>query len=907
MENEFSEDSFTVLNKKNRNILYRTDDLNANELTLSFINLSQDDVTFVDGAVPSFLVFNMQFLKYDAVDPVKDFKFDLPSEWEAVLEAGKKWAEWKLVCKTKVVVNPGKSISFKIKNILCKTFKPGYLYIRANKVPGYLDINPSIGKELMIMDPDVTKDKLPIEAGYTDVIHPINNQTGRPCGRVLSESPIYLSTNREALPIYLTYDPFAQIKNGFRLILTTDEKIVIPEVKEETRKPAIRIFFLLGDYPYQVTNQSNGNDIEVNPAQVGWKVKHDDDAPFWECFPAPQTIEAFTTFSFDIGRIVTQVNAVEGVSLLYVQVNNFGEFADNVYKIQMIKKVANTPTISLLKDKAKIAVGENVKLSWNTSLANKLEIAYNVRDNRQIILSTAPRAGEQKIELTQCTPQDLAIRPTEVITTFVATAYGAGGTPATTSVTIDVTQRKANIRSFKAVPAFIPKGVKTKVMLSWDVADASQIRLYKGEVEINIGQNTGLEIETDSVVEYTLFARSYSDELRDTTQKLKVYTFENDYNSYIKLPFLADKEGERPRTLITTNDFSTNLFAHSGQGEMYMLTVGQYKQLSNTFKLHTNSFAFEHETQRLCYQAGDGKAAISVYPLKENQINISHDIPNAANSPVTMRFSPDGKKLYISYLGLNSTVQMATYFEWEAKGPLLKWMSTNAPLFESKSVLIGFSKQNTKVFYLAYEQKTIRFADYQAAGRISFTEADLPYSKAFLLINANTSENKIYVAFERQKTIVSLIAGEPYQTIDIGAQPFDMVLSPDEKKLYVACIRENKVIVVDTVSRKVEKEYLSIVTPSCLALSKNGELLFVGNHRELGLTIINLGSGVVYGPIPNEHKASGNPISISVLEDEKSYIAYLTKECYSEQTLYPEVDEIRKNSWHGMNYIKIYK
>jgi hypothetical protein len=928
MAKVFNEKSFIVVNKNGKNDLFRTDDPNVNQLTLSFENISTEDVTFKGGEKPSVIQFNMGFLKKDNDDPVKDFTFNLPEGWERSLHINpkRKYAEWKLTPKNDVVVAPGQKLSFEIKNIICKRFDPGYFSIKTTDIPGYEDVEPPMIKGITIKDLDKTKDRLPIVAGFTDPIHPINNQTGLPCNKIKNGRTQEITPNREAIPVYINYDPFAKIKNGFKLILTAEDNIVIPEVADETRKPTIRVMFMFGSYPYEVTTQSKGNDIEINANQTKWIVKHNDDDPFWELIPEPQTIKEFTTFSFNVRGIVTPEQALQGVSLIYVQVNNFGAYADDVYRYQLEKKAVVKPSmISLQRNSETITIGENLKLSWDSSLANKVEITYNTRDRERVVLSTAPGQGEHKIELTQCEFEALPVSPTAVVTTFEATAYGPNGSKSSLSVTANVKQRTAEIVSFTATPNVIKKGETTKVTFAWDVRDASQLKLFKGDVKLDISKK---EIELNGPGEYKLVARSYGDELPSVSKTLKIYAYDN--QTTIPLPFYGDKKGEKPRSLLHPFHKDESLLAHCGQDVAYVINT-KNKQKAATIYTKRDSFDFDPELPSAVtiYNTGNEPKHHGIC----NRFNVGvfppfYRLPDSEDEAMPMRFSPDKKKLFVTYKSKSLTgeieseinanahedsgLQRATYFKRAQNEKLLKLEpGLMNEVITDGTTFIGFDENDSSVFFISSNDKHIRWANYNGEGQISFTNVDLKYDKTILMIEPKprSAKHKMYLASEGQNFITVFLTDKKCldeKLIDVGGQPFDMVLSNDEKTLYVACIKENKVVVVNTEDGSSKTVYASIDTPSCLTLSSDEELLFVGSHRTRTLTAINLKLGTVGTPVPTG-AATGNPMVTTIIETKECYNVYVTKECYSERTRWNTTDVITPNTQLNMSVISIYK
>ncbi len=921
MANTFSQTNFAVVNKDGKDVLYYTDNRSYNELTLSFINTSQVDITLKGGE--STFEFNMAFLRDGDNDPVKSFEFGPSEYFEPIRLVDKKWMVWKLLCKKDLVVPAGKNISFTIKNIVLIHYRPGNFYLTARGVPTYEDIEEDAPMAYGLAVQDLAskeKPQLPVSFSYMDVIHPINYQTGQPCTLVKdSEKELF---NDEALPIYVTYDPAAKIKNGFKLVMTTDKDIVIPDVQEGIKKPTIRIMFLFGGYPYQITTAQIGNGIEIDRNQLDWKVNHNEDYPFWECVPLPQTIKANTSFSFSVNGLVTPLNAALGFSIMYVQVNNFGDFADEVRRFTLVKKVADPRIIRFEKDKARITIGENIKLSWDSRLANRLEITYMVRDRLNVVLSTAPKPGEHQIGLTQCEFIALPVPPTEVLTAIIMTAYGPKDTKVSLTVTVDVTQRMAEIRSFKAKPNVIEKGVKTMVTFEWDVQDASQLRIFKGDKELfDVSKTTSKQIEIEDVGEYKLVARSYGDELSDATKMLKLYSLEN--KSTLTLPFSSDKLGDRPKTLPFFNQNEKLLLVHCGQYELYIISIETNKILK-VLHAKNDSFALHPQKPSVAYsQVGKNLPyGVFVYTLGDGDKQGQRYLPmNASAVPMQVRFSPDGKKLYVSYMyGYTMTegykeIQCAWYYHCGDDYPKLRAEVAYTVLDGGRGAMIAISEYNGTVYFIPPGANRIAVDNYKNESKISLISKYLPFDKISVLIEPKpaSTQNKAYAAFENQETIIVLTnditgynSNQNYEKIDVGAQPFNMVLSADEKTLYVACIRENKVIVIDTVAKTIAATYTDIDTPSCLAISENGDFLFIGNHRGRTLTVISLKTRVVNLPLSTGSQA-GNPMVLTLFEDSTRYTIHVTKESYSQRTKWTDADIITPNTSLNMSTIVLNK
>jgi DNA-binding beta-propeller fold protein YncE len=106
--------------------------------------------------------------------------------------------------------------------------------------------------------------------------------------------------------------------------------------------------------------------------------------------------------------------------------------------------------------------------------------------------------------------------------------------------------------------------------------------------------------------------------------------------------------------------------------------------------------------------------------------------------------------------------------------------------------------------------------------------------------------DRVYVSNTNQDTIAILEAasGKILQTIKLepaesvrglgGVLPFGLALSPDEKRLYVACAGINAVAVIDAGTGTVLGYLPTAWFPSRVALNRNGTTLYVSNSKGFG-------------------------------------------------------------------------
>jgi YVTN family beta-propeller protein len=128
-------------------------------------------------------------------------------------------------------------------------------------------------------------------------------------------------------------------------------------------------------------------------------------------------------------------------------------------------------------------------------------------------------------------------------------------------------------------------------------------------------------------------------------------------------------------------------------------------------------------------------------------------------------------------------------------------------------------------------------------------------------------------------SLLDIAEGNEVAQVNVGLHASDLVLSPDEKMLYVANANDDSVSLVDTFSRKV-RSTLPVKpndtlpfgsAPNALALAKNGERLYVGCGGSNAVAVVDLSTTkppVVQGWIPT----AWYPGSLSLV-DNQLYVA----------------------------------
>jgi len=116
-------------------------------------------------------------------------------------------------------------------------------------------------------------------------------------------------------------------------------------------------------------------------------------------------------------------------------------------------------------------------------------------------------------------------------------------------------------------------------------------------------------------------------------------------------------------------------------------------------------------------------------------------------------------------------------------------------------------------------------------------------SKSDILIDPKTG-----IANNGTVSVVDLTKGEEIKSIEVGLHPNAMILSPDKKRLYVACANSDIVSVIDTETEEVINEISVHFTtglpfgsaPNALEISKDGKLLYIANGTDNAVCVIDL-------------------------------------------------------------------
>ena len=101
---------------------------------------------------------------------------------------------------------------------------------------------------------------------------------------------------------------------------------------------------------------------------------------------------------------------------------------------------------------------------------------------------------------------------------------------------------------------------------------------------------------------------------------------------------------------------------------------------------------------------------------------------------------------------------------------------------------------------------------------------------------SNATQDSVTIINARSNRVEKTILLEPATTVKglRGVLPFGMALSPDEKRLYVACSGINAVALLDAQKGQVMGYFPTAWFPARLAVSPDGKMLYVANTKGFG-------------------------------------------------------------------------
>jgi len=198
-------------------------------------------------------------------------------------------------------------------------------------------------------------------------------------------------------------------------------------------------------------------------------------------------------------------------------------------------------------------------------------------------------------------------------------------------------------------------------------------------------------------------------------------------------------------------------------------------------------------------------------------------------------------------------------------------------------------------------------------GRCTFSDSyggtsDFPFGIAVL-----SSGDRAYVAAERDDAVYVLDTRDPANPIRIakistGAHPVAVLLSHDQALLYVANSLSDTISVVDTASNQVVGTILLRpdmardipgVTPTAMALSRDGDTLFVALSDMNAIGVVDATAMELRGYVP----VGWYPTAVAVIDDDRLLVANAKGTSVRNPNNFPDPYDPKRKSAYILNVI----
>ncbi len=152
-------------------------------------------------------------------------------------------------------------------------------------------------------------------------------------------------------------------------------------------------------------------------------------------------------------------------------------------------------------------------------------------------------------------------------------------------------------------------------------------------------------------------------------------------------------------------------------------------------------------------------------------------------------------------------------------------------------------------------------------------------------IELNDATKTLYVVTKENNSLYTVdIKTKHCDSLSLGAEAYTCLLSPDKKELYISLWGGDKILVYNTLQKKMIDSIAVGDNPNDICLTKNGKYLFVANANDNSVSIINIPqrkvietlNAALYPDAPNGSTTN----SVALSSDEKTlYIANADNNC----------------------------
>lgn len=243
-------------------------------------------------------------------------------------------------------------------------------------------------------------------------------------------------------------------------------------------------------------------------------------------------------------------------------------------------------------------------------------------------------------------------------------------------------------------------------------------------------------------------------------------------------------------------------------------------------------------SQRLMAITNNGQSIHSIQLIDPQGEKILHEQP-IGKAWYGLKFSADEKKLYAS--GANDNI-------------ILIYPIVNKKLAAADTIVLGKPWPAEKIGPTGLE--------VDDAGK--------------RLYAVTKENNSLYVFNLQTKKLLN--------KLDLGAEAYDCILSPDKSKLYISLWGSDKLAVYDTKTNRVIAEILTENHPNEIIQNRSGKYLFVANANDNSVSVIDTQAGKVIEVISTAlypTRLTGSTTNgLALSEDEKTlYVANADNNC----------------------------
>ena len=259
-------------------------------------------------------------------------------------------------------------------------------------------------------------------------------------------------------------------------------------------------------------------------------------------------------------------------------------------------------------------------------------------------------------------------------------------------------------------------------------------------------------------------------------------------------------------------------------------------------ELPLNMVVTKNDQYAITSNSGMGINSLSVVDiktLKEVQRYV------VSNTWVGLTFGPDGKRLYVS--GGNNNVVYVFNFK-KAKLYPADTLVIGQKFPKGDISLTGLAVNNKKNQLLAVSQKSNMLYVVDLKSKKVIKKVAMP-GKCYDIV-INHAQSYAYVSIWGKATVVEIDLNNytithRYKT---GDHPNDMVISPDDSRLFVANANNNSATVIDLVKNDISETIHTALlpdlpygsTPDALALSPDGSKLLIANADNNYLAVFDV-------------------------------------------------------------------